>query len=132
MHKFYHRVIQYRVPIMTAFLVVMVICIFCRSRVGVDYDMNDYLPASSPSTVSLKMLEKQFDGNIPNARVMVKNVSVQQALNYKAKIEKAEGVEQVSWLDDVVDIGVPLAMYSQDTVKKILCKQECAVYGDDE
>lgn len=118
MRKFYHRVIQYRVPIMTAFLVVMVICIFCRSRVGVDYDMNDYLPASSPSTVSLNMLEKQFDGNIPNARVMVKDVSVQQALNYKAEIEKAAGVEQVRWLDDVVDIGVPLAMYNQDTVKK--------------
>lgn len=118
MHKFYHRVIQYRVPVMIAFLVVMAVCIICRSRVGVDYDMNDYLPASSPSTVSLNMLEKQFDGNIPNARVMVKNVSLQQALNYKARIEKAEGVEQVSWLDDVVDIGVPLAMYNQDTVKK--------------
>lgn len=37
---------------------------------------------------------------------MIKNVTIQQALEYKAEISQIEGVSSVSWLDDVVGTDV--------------------------
>ena len=39
--------------------------------VSVNYDMNSYLPEDSPSTVALDVMEDEFDGGIPNARVLI-------------------------------------------------------------
>ena len=83
----------------------------------VDYDMNDYLPEDSPSTVALDVMDKEFDGGIPNARVMVQNVTVPKALEYKEKLEKVDGVSSVTWLDDAVDITEPLEMQDKDNVE---------------
>jgi predicted RND superfamily exporter protein len=118
MHKFYRKVIRFRIPIMAAFFILGTACFFLRQMVSVDYDMNDYLPSGSPSTAALDRMEEEFGGSIPNARVMVKNVSVKEALDYKKQLEAVDGVESVSWLDDVVDIYVPLSMYDEDTVEK--------------
>lgn len=54
--------------------------------VSVNYDMNDYLPESSPSTVALDLMDQEFDGGVPNARVMVADVTVPEALAYKEQI----------------------------------------------
>lgn len=118
MHQFYRRVIRFRIPIMAAFFFLCVVCIFCRQRVVVDYDMNDYLPEGSPSTEALDLMEQEFEGDIPNARVMVKDVSVKEALDYKEQLEAVDGVESVTWLDDVADVYVPLSMYDEETVEK--------------
>lgn len=67
----------------------------CKPLIPVNYDMNDYLPDDSHSTVSLDIIEQEFDGAIPNARVMIKNVSIPQALYYKEKIEAVDGVDDV-------------------------------------
>lgn len=48
MKKFYSGVIKCRHVIMAVFLVAAVICGYCKNLVKVDYDMNDYLPESSP------------------------------------------------------------------------------------
>jgi hypothetical protein len=85
----------------------------------VDYDMNDYLPEDSPSTVALDVMDKEFDGGIPNARLMVQNVTVPKSLEYKEKLEKVGGVSSVTWLDDAVDITEPLEMQDKD-IDKIL------------
>ena len=53
-------------------------------------------------------MQDEFTADVPNARVMVDGVSVSQALDFKSRIQNAEGVDAVMWLDDVVDIRVPL------------------------
>lgn len=85
----------------------------------VDYDMNDYLPEHSPSTVAFDVMDKEFDGGIPNARVMVQNLTVPKALQYKEKLEKVDGVSSVTWLDDAVDITELLEMQDKE-IDKIL------------
>lgn len=79
--------------------------------------MNDYLPDDSKSTVSLDVMEKEFDGGIPNARVMINNVTVPEALEYKEKIEAVKGVSAVTWLDDSIDITQPLETIDRKTVE---------------
>ena len=70
--------------------------------VSVNYDMNSYLPEDSPSTVALDVMEDEFDGGIPNARVLIYNVTVPEALSYKEKLGEIDGVTDVTWLDDAV------------------------------
>ncbi len=117
MKKFYEWVVNHRSLILTVFIVTFVICVFCKTKVGVDYDMNDYLPEDSSSTVALDLMEQEFEGGVPNARVMLKNVTVPEALDYKEQLKNVDGVTDVTWLDDVVSVDVPLETQDADTVE---------------
>lgn len=66
---------------------------------------------------AMDLMEDEFDEPVENARVMVKEVSITEALTYKEELESIEGVSQVTWLDDVVDLKVPLEMGNSDTIE---------------
>lgn len=117
MKKFYGWIVNHRAAVLTVFMIAFVICGICKPKIHVDYDMNDYLPEDSASTVALDLMEEQFDGGVPNARVMVKDVTVPEALDYKAKIENVDGVTDVTWLDDAASVDVPLETLDTDTVE---------------
>lgn len=117
MQKFYGWVVSHCKAILTLFLLAAGCCLLLRNMVAVNYDMNDYLPESSPSTVSLDVMQEEFDGGIPNARVMIRDVSIPEALEYKAKLEEVDGVTSVTWLDDTVSLSVPLSTLDPDTVE---------------
>lgn len=108
MRKFYSIVVRKRKTVICFFLILSIISFFMKSMVSVDYDINDYLPDDSPSTIAIDVLGQEFEGGIPNARVMVSNVTIPQALDYKEKLEAIDGVSAVTWLDDSVDIITPL------------------------
>lgn len=117
MRKFYHYIIKLRIPIMAAFLIMAAFAFILKGQVKIDYDMNDYLPENSAGSIALDTMEREFTGGIPNARVLIKNVSIKEALNYKEKLTEIEGVDAVTWLDDYIEIYIPLEMYDQDTVE---------------
>ncbi|CUO71641.1 hypothetical protein EAI89_08985 [Eubacterium sp. am_0171] len=117
MKKFYQWVVNHPSIIITTFAVLFIICALCKQMVSVDYDMNDYLPENSPSTVALDLMDTEFGGGIPNARVMVKNTTVPEALEYKAEIEAVDGVTAVTWLDDAASMEEPLETMDTDMVK---------------
>lgn len=79
--------------------------------------MTDYLPASAPSTVAINVMEKEFDEDVANTRVMIKDVSIQETLAFKESIESIDGVSGVTWLDDVIDIKTPIEVADTDTVE---------------
>lgn len=107
MRKFYSIVVRKRKTVICFFLILSIISFFMKNMVSVDYDINDYLPDDSPSTVAINVLKQEFEGGIPNARVMVSDVTIPQALDYKEKLEAIDGVSAVTWLDDSVDITTP-------------------------
>lgn len=117
MRKFYKWVVDHPKLIMTVFAVLFIICAICKPMVEVDYDMNDYLPEDCASTTALDLMEDEFGSGIPNARVMVKDVSIPEALEYKSEIEAIDGVTEVTWLDDAVSIEEPLETMDTDTVE---------------
>ena len=117
MRKFYRWVVDHPKTIITGFLAAFVICFLCQRFIAVDYDMNDYLPAESPSTLALEAMNAEYTGGVPNARVMVKNVTVPQALEYKAQLQAVEGVTDVTWLDDVASVAQPLETIPQSTLE---------------
>ena len=117
MKKFYMSLVNHRKTMVMIFTMVFVVCLLLGNLVEVNYDINDYLPESSPSTVSLELMQEEFDGGIPNARIMISDVTIPEALEYKEKLEAVDGVTAVTWLDDVVSIFVPISTLDTDTLE---------------
>ena len=117
MTKFYRHIVNHQKLIIAVFLILFAVCAVCRQFVAVNYDMNDYLPPESASTRALDRMEQEYDGGIPNARVMVRGVSVSEALEYKEKLLAVDGVTDVTWLDDAASVTVPLETLDADTVE---------------
>jgi len=117
MNKFYTALVNKRKLILVLFAIAFLFSLVCSQLVGVNYDMTDYLPENTKSTVSIDVMGEEFDGGIPNARVMIKDVTIPEALEYKDKLKAVEGVTEVTWLDDAVSVTVPLATLPEDTVE---------------
>ncbi|MEE8716047.1 MAG: MMPL family transporter [Coriobacteriales bacterium] len=116
--RLFGAVVRHRRAVIAVFVALTVLGAVGRQMVDVDYDMNDYLPSDAASTQALDVMEEQFSSGIPNARVMVAVSSVAQGEQVKGQIEAIDGVEGVTWLDDVVDVDEPLEVQDQDTVER--------------
>lgn len=109
-------VVNHKRWIICVFFIMAAICTFLSTMVGVNYKFADYLPDDAPSTKALNVMEKEYDQAVPNVRVMIKDVSIPEALKYKQQLEKVSGVQEVNWLDDAVNLYEPLEMANEDTV----------------
>ena len=117
MNNFFRWILEHKVLVITVYVIGCIVCALCKPLVQVNYDMNDYLPEESPSTIALNEMKDEFEGGIPNARVMMSDVSVPEALAYKQKLLDIDGVTDVIWLDDAVGIYEPLDSQDTDTVE---------------
>lgn len=117
MRKFYSWIVSHRKLVIAVYAIAFIVCAICKGFIAVDYDMNDYLPEESASTVALDLMDEEFDGGVPNARVMIRDVTVPEALEYKEKIRAVDGVTDVTWLDDAASVDEPLEMIDADTVE---------------
>lgn len=79
--------------------------------------MKDYLPEDSPSTEAIDIMEDEFSSSVPNANVMMKDMTVQEALQFKKELEDIDGVSDVTWLDDAIDTKTPLEMVDDELVE---------------
>ena len=116
LERFYGAVTARRKLVAALFLLAAAAGLLLRPLVPVNYDINDYLPEETASTVSLQVMEEQFPGGIPNARVMARDVTVPEALALKRQLADVPGVLEVTWLDDVQDVTVPLAAMDAETL----------------
>lgn len=71
--------------------------------VYVNYDLTEYLPDTAQSCEGLDLMEKEF-GYPGTARIMLKDVSLYEAKQYKDKLEAIDGVDQILWCDSAVNI----------------------------
>lgn len=116
MERYTSFILKHRKLIIAVFLFAAVICAGLSTMVGVNYKFADYLPEDAPSTVALNIMEEEYSQSIPNMRVVIHDVSIPEALTYKEKLEQVEGVEEVNWLDDAINIYEPLEDADQDTI----------------
>jgi len=117
MDRFAKVVTHHNKTIIAIFIAVAVICAILAMMVGVNYDMTDYLPPEAQSTKALEIMEEEFGGSLPNTSVMVRDVTVQQALAYKQELVQIDGVTEILWLDDTMDVTQPLEMADPGTVE---------------
>src|SRR5690606_17276535 len=86
------KVIHNRKAIVIIFMLLALAGAIVQFTVSVNYNMVDYLPADAPSTVAVELMEAEFDDPVANARVMIQDVSMTEAIEYKEKLEAIDGV----------------------------------------
>lgn len=106
MDRFLDIILRYKKSVVVIFLIFALLSGIFSLLVSINYNIVDYLPQGAQSTKALDIMKNEFKGEMPNARVMVKDVTIQEALEYKAEISQIEGVSSVSWLDDVIGTDV--------------------------
>ncbi|MGN0971988.1 MAG: RND family transporter, partial [Aristaeellaceae bacterium] len=79
-------------------------------------------------TIALDVLGEEYDGGIPNARVLVRDVTLPEALTFKDKLRDIDGVTEVTWLDDSVSLLQPLEVIDQKLLDTYY-QDSCALYS---
>jgi len=102
--NFSRAVIKHKKSVLFAFLIASVIGGILTALVSVNYNTVDYLPPDAQSTKAIKVMEAEFGGELPNSRVMLTNVTILEALEYKEKLAAIDGITSANWLDDIVGL----------------------------
>lgn len=111
------RGIKHPKTILIIYAVLIVISIISYPKIEVNYNINDYLPKKSESTVSLNKMKEEYDELIPNLRVMLEDVTINETLDMIKKIEDVPGVQNVVWLDDFESVMKPMAFMDADNLE---------------
>lgn len=104
--------------VIAIFLVATVISAVLILGVSVNYDLTDYLPEDSESTIALDLMYEEFGSGVPNTRVMVRNLTLTGAVEMKEQIAQAPGITGVMWLDDTQDMSTPIELMDSATVEQ--------------
>lgn len=111
------KIILYKKPIVIIFMFLTVLSAITMSFVSINYNMSDYMPENAPSTKAVEVMREEFDSPLSNTSVMLYNITLQEALLYKDLLEQIDGVSDVIWLDNVIDLKIPLEMAEKEIVE---------------
>ncbi len=105
--------------------VVVVLFFLAASLCGVlsrleetEYGFSGYLPEHADSVTALRVMDEEYGRGLPNLQVMLREVSVPEALDKKREMEALPGVARAEWLDDVTNLYEPLEMADQREVEQ--------------
>ena len=120
MNRFSEEIVKHKKIIIIIFVIFALITGIMTAAVSINYKMIDYLPKDSPSTIAIRIIKDEFSDDMPSGRVMINNVSITEALEYKEKIKNIDGITSVSWLDDIIGLNtlqsVPLEFLDKEIV----------------
>ncbi|MET3683275.1 putative RND superfamily exporter protein [Alkalibacillus flavidus] len=112
------RILDHKKFVVWAFIIVAIVSTIAQFAVSVNYNMMDYLPDDAPSMEATDTMESAFDEPTANARVMVEDVTIPEAEEYKEQLEAIDGVTNVDWLDDMIDLRTPIEMADDSLVEQ--------------
>ena len=110
-------IVYRRKPVFIVIIIMSLISALAYFQVGVNYDLVSYLPQDQPSTAAVAELTENFGTALPNARIAIPAENVREALLLKEELQAVEGVTDVIWLDDTLDLSIPLELADQATVE---------------
>lgn len=96
-------IVDHNKKIRNFIMVLVVVFACCYPFVAVNYDLTKYLPDSVESKSAINKMRDIF-GYPGTGRLMLKDVSIYEAKQYKNQIEKVDGVDQVVWCDMTTQI----------------------------
>lgn len=118
MKKIAQKIAQSRVFILIIAFILLIPSAIGYINTKVNYDVLSYLPSDLETREAQKILKEQFDcGSL--AMLIVEDMDSKDVAKLKEKVEKIEGVNEVIWTDDALDISVPKEILP-DSIKDML------------
>ncbi len=110
--KIVHFIVFRGKTIETFFFLGTIICAVCFPFVKVNYDLSEYLPQFAQTKQALDVMEIEF-GYPGMARIMVQNVTLQEAKSIREQISDLEGVDLVIGPDRTTDVFMGSSFLNQ-------------------
>ena len=89
MERYTRFLLKHRVQVIILFVAAAAVCAVLSGLVGVNYKFADYLPEEAASTRAIEVMEEEYRQAVPNMRVLVYDVSIPEALEYKDRLKTA-------------------------------------------
>ena len=116
MKKFFLWLTKHKIIVLSFYIIIIILCAFFSTKVKVNSNLADYLPEDSDSTIALNEMEKEFTGDIPNAEMMVSDITMIDAAKLQDKIEAINGVKAVSGIKDANPLSVPYEFLGEESI----------------
>ncbi len=125
--KIINGIVKHHKLVTIIFALMVAVSIFLSTGVKTNFDLSSYIPEEADSTVALEKMQEEFGEALPNVEVAMPNMTVSEALAFKEKLLDLDSVSGVLWLDDQLDLAVPLDLQDQATVESFY-KDSVALY----
>ncbi len=107
MKKLSQMIAKNRVIVIVLSLILLIPSIFGYFKTKVNYDILSYLPSDLETRRAQAILKEKFGcGSL--AMLMVDNMENKDVEKLKKKVEGVEGVNEVIWINNFLDISVPM------------------------
>src|SRR5699024_5480187 len=110
-------IVKHKKLVVVTFFVFAIISIAVQFGVKNNFDMVDYFSDEAPSIRASDVMDGVLYDDVANTRSMIKDVSIQEALEYKDQLEAMDGVSGVMWREDLMDLKEPIETEGKDTVE---------------
>ncbi len=118
-HKLAHFVVDKRKILLVVGLIVLVPAFFGQANTKVYYNLEQSLPSTMKSIVSLNVLKKDFDMATTHMIVVHKSVPAYQLGEMENELEDVPGINKVIGVDNIVGAGIPASILPKDLVSMV-------------
>lgn len=118
-------IVDNNIVIRNIVIVLVILFALCYPLVGVNYDLTKYLPNTVDSKIAINKMRDVF-GYPGTGRLMIRDVTLYEAKEYKDEIEKIKGVYQVLWADMTTNIHGASSFIDYEEIKDYY-RDNCAV-----
>ncbi len=92
-------IVDKRMLFFLIYIIAIIFSLFSAGWVKVNNDLADYLPETTETKQGLEVMDKEFV-TFGTAKIMVANISYQDAKSLQSRIEDMDGVSQVTFTDE--------------------------------
>lgn len=92
-------IVDKRMLFFLIYIIAIIFSLFSSNWVKVNNDLADYLPETTETKQGLEVMNKEFV-TFGTAKIMVANISYQDAKSLQSRIEDMDGVSQVTFTDE--------------------------------
>ena len=99
MRKIAELIVKYSRLLMIVFIAAAVGCVFMISKVNVINELTEYLPEETETRQGVDIMDEEFT-TFGTAKVMIDNISYQQACKLAEELEMIKGVSEVGFYEE--------------------------------
>ena len=98
-HSFYRTATRHPKMMVLLFVLLAAACVLCKPLIAINYDMNDYLPPNTASTLALDAMDAEYDGGVA-LRIHMTFDEPYSPAEIRRLIVRCAGTDMVLWEND--------------------------------
>ena len=113
MEKLSQKIVKHNKLILLLSIILLVPSVFGYLNTGINYDILSYLPDDLSSTKAEKILTDEFNCGALSMLIL-ENMENTDIIKIKNKVGDVDGVKEILWIDDLVDLSIPKEILPKD------------------